>query len=183
MSNATGGTIFQPAMLGQSAQEREKLAEHAIDREKARGVDVSSAEQCLTRGKDALKRGDEMQANRDFREAELSLGIPVEVGYAEVWETGVPRTASSTSGKNGSQANQSGAATSSRGQTAMTSQQDRIGDARSFIDNGERALGNGNKTEAERDFRAADRALSMNDQNLQHTSDNANSTSASPGNQ
>jgi len=53
-------------MLGQSAQQREKMAEHAIDREKARGVDVSAAEQCLTRGKDALKGGDEMQANRDF---------------------------------------------------------------------------------------------------------------------
>jgi hypothetical protein len=168
---ATGGGNFGPAYFGQNPHQQEMVAEQALNQAKKAGANVTDARAYLDQGKQALKQGHDAEASRDFRAAELALGIPVEVGYAEVWETEVPVQ----SQNRGTAENQQGEPQAENGQMTMTQpnnnqgqtngmgQNGNLGDAQSFLRAGEQALANGDQAQAQRDFRAADRAMSMNE--------------------
>jgi hypothetical protein len=169
---ATGGASFGPAFFGQNPHQQEMVAEKALKEAKKAGANVSDAQAYLDQGKQALNKGHDAEASRDFRAAELALGIPVEVGYAEVWEAEVPvRTQN-----RGTAENQQGEPQTENGPVAMAQPNNNwgemngarensrnIGDAQMFLRAGEQALANGDQAQAQRDFRAADRALSMNE--------------------
>jgi hypothetical protein len=167
---ATGGGNFGPAYFGQNPHQQEMVAEQALNQAKKAGANVTDARAYLDQGKQALKQGHDAEASRDFRAAELALGIPVEVGYAEVWEAEVPVQ----SQNRGTAENQQGEPQAENGRMAMTQpnnqgemngtgQNGNLGDAQSFLRAGEQALANGDQAQAQCDFRAADRAMSMNE--------------------
>jgi hypothetical protein len=164
---ATGGRNFEPAFLGENPEQQEMRTEGAIKQAQASGMDVSDAEYYYNEGKSALDNGKKEKASRDFRAAQLALGIPVEVGYAEVWEAEVPANGEYTAAANDSQTQQSDTGmTSSNMSNAMSSNASNgtnVVDARTFLRDGEQALQNGDQNQAQRDFRAAERALSMNE--------------------
>jgi hypothetical protein len=192
---ATGGGNFEPAMLGGNPYRQEKMVENAIKQAEANGQNVSDAKQLLKKGKDALNNGDMAKASRHFRAAELALGIPVEVGYAEVWESAIPLNARQNGSaesqqhtpEQGSEANSQ--SQSGNQQTAWNQSQNvkndinraagqgkDVDDAKFLLHDGEQALQNGDQAKAQRDFRAAERALSMNETGSYSNPSNQNSS-------
>jgi hypothetical protein len=172
LTMATGGANFEPAFFGQNPHQQEMVVEKALDEAKKAGANVTDARAYLDQGKQALNEGRDAEASRDFRAAELALGIPVEVGYAEVWEAEVPVRPNSS----GTAQNHEGPPQAEQGPVAMMQPNNNwgemngarensrnIGDAQIFLHAGEQALANGDQAQAQRDFRAADRALSMNE--------------------
>jgi hypothetical protein len=94
---ATGGGNFQPALLSENPQAQEQIVEKALAQAEQNGADagenasnLTDAHRYLAEGQEALKKGQQAEASRDFRAAELALNVPVEVGYAEVWESEIP---------------------------------------------------------------------------------------------
>lgn len=179
---ATGGGNYQAAMLGENPQHEQWMTEKAIKHAKASGVDVSDAEHYYQDGKDALNKGDKAEASRDFRAAQLAAGVPVEVGYAEVWEAKIPAGERENQMASAQEGNESGAWAQPNSQSAMNSSTDQkqMDDAQTFLRHGQEALKNGDKSQAQRDFRAAERALSMNETSNSYSgsSQNNNSTSS-----
>ena len=194
---ATGGGSFQPSYFGGNPQQQEQLVKKAIKQAESNGQDVSDAKQLLKKGQDALHSSDMAKASRHFRAAELALGIPVEVGYAEVWESEIPPgaqnsfagnqnpaqedqqhgTAQGSQPNSGNQQIASGESQNLRNDITRAAGQGKdVDDARFLLHEGEQALQNGNQEKAQRDFRAAENALSMNE-----NSNYSDSTTQNPG--
>lgn len=196
---ATGGGTFQPTYFGGNPQQQEQVVKNAIKQAEADGQDVSDAKQLLKRGESALNSGDMAMASRHFRAAELALGIPVEVGYAEVWESEIPPGAQQNgiaqnqnrTPENQQQAREEGEEANSADQQSASGQSQSVqneinraaeqgkdvDDAKFLLQEGEQALQKGDQNKAQRDFRAAERALSMNE-----TNNYSNSSNQSPSN-
>jgi hypothetical protein len=169
---ATGGGNFGPTFFGQNPHQQEMVIEKALNQAKKAGADVTDARAYLDQGKQELNEGRDAEASRDFRAAELALGIPVEVGYAEVWEAEIPVRIQNR----GKAENQQAEPQAENGRRAMTQPNNNyretngmgqngrnIGDAQMFLRAGEQALANGDQAQAQRDFHAADHAMSMNE--------------------
>ncbi len=167
---ATGGKSYQPTFVGENPLQQQAMVENAIAQARKNGGNTSDAQHYLDKGKDAMNRGDQNQASHDFRSAELALGIPVEVGYAEIWEAEVPG-AEQQSAFGGPQSESFQAAMSRpRTKSEVKSDIDQaasegkdVSEAQAFLKEGEQALNDGDQTKAQRDFRAAERAISMNE--------------------
>ncbi|MFZ0679244.1 hypothetical protein [Candidatus Binatus sp.] len=180
---ATGGKSFQPTIMGENPRQQQVVVEDNIAQAQKSGVDVSDAQHYLDMGKDALTKGDQAKASRDFRSAELALGIPVEVGYAEIWEAAVPVSEQQNAAAAGTQSDTFQAATG-RPRTQSEIQSDinqaasqgkDVTDAQAFLNDGEQAQNSGDQSKAQRDFRAAERSLGMSE--AYNTSGSSNRTS------
>ncbi len=167
---ATGGKSYQPTFVGENPLQQQAMVENAIAQARKNGGNTGDAQHYLDKGKDALNRGDQNQASHDFRSAELALGIPVEVGYAEIWEAEVPgaeqQNAAAGPQSESSQAAMARPRTKSEVQSdidSAASQGKDVSEAQAFLKEGEQALNDGDQNKAQRDFRAAERAISMNE--------------------
>jgi hypothetical protein len=179
---ATGGKSFQPTIMGENPRQQQVVVEDNIAQAQKSGVDVSDAQHYLDMGKDALTKGDQAKASRDFRSAELALGIPVEVGYAEIWEAAVPvneqQNAAAATQSDTSQPANGRPRTQSEIQNDINqaaSQGKDVTDAQAFLNDGEQAQNSGDQSKAQRDFRAAERSLVMSE--AYNTSGSSNRTS------
>lgn len=167
---ATGGKSFQPTVMGENPRQQQVVVEDNIAQAQKSGADVSDAQHYLNMGKDALSKGDQAKASRDFRSAELALGIPVEVGYAEIWEAAVPADEQ----QNAAAGTQSDIYQMANGHprtqseiqndiNQAASQGKDVTDAQAFLNDGEQAQNSGDQAKARRDFRAAERSLGMSE--------------------
>jgi len=179
---ATGGRSYQPTSMGENPRQQQVIVEDNIAQAQKNGVNVSDAQHYLDKGKEALSRGDQNKASQDFRSAELALGIPVEVGYAEIWEEEVPADVQQNAAA-GTQSDIYQSATAHpRTQSEIqndinqaASQGKDVTDAQAFLNDGQQAQNSGDQTKAQRDFRAAERSLSTSE--AYNTSSSSNRTS------
>jgi len=167
---ATGGKSFQPTIMGENPRQQQVVVEDNIAQAQKSGADVADAQHYLDMGKDALNKGDQAKASRDFRSAELALGIPVEVGYAEIWEAAVPASEQQNAMAGTQSDNLQAANGRPRTQSEIqndinqaASQGKDVTDAQAFLNDGEQAQNSGDSSKAQRDFRAAERSLGMSE--------------------
>jgi len=174
---ANGGQNFQAAYLGESPRQEQALVEKEIKKAEAKGVDVSNAKYFCEQGKDALDKGEQFAASRDFRAAALALGVPVEVGFAEVWEAPVPASSQQSMSSNNQGIMSKDREIKNEISAAKNNNED-VTDAQYFETDAEQAFDKGNEQRAERDLRAAQRALDENSAQNSNSSESSSTETA-----